>query len=408
MARPPLEGIRVLDLTHFMAAPVATQLLGYLGAEVIKIESVQRMDLFRLNQVEKQDKMWEKSGVWLGNNLNKYGITLNLTDPQGRALFLDLVKAADIVIENFTPRVMKNFDLDYPTLREVNPTIVMFSVPGFGKTGPWRDYVGFAFTFEQLSGVAGLTGYPDSVPLNAMGADPLTAMHVAYATILALEHRHRTGRGQYVELAQLETPICVLGREVMEYSLNRRVEPRRGNRHPYLAPHGIYRCKGEDEWVAIAVGSDEEFQQLCEAMGSGAIDGDDRRFRTPIARLRHQDELDALIEAWTRTREKRKVMEVLQSRGIAAGALLTSADLHCDPHLGERGFFQDVSRELVGSVTYPTWAIRSEALPRTHNKPPPLLGQHGRFILGELLGQPESVLDALEERHVIGTEPLGM
>ena len=411
-----LDYIRVIDLTTAWAGPLATMTLADLGAEVIKVESVQRIDSWRLlNQMRpSEDGAWERSMSGNSVNRNKYGITLNLTDPRAVRVFKQLVGISDVVIENYTPRVMSNFGLDYPVLKEINPSIIMLSLPGWGMTGPWRHYVGFARTVEQLSGLSQLTGYLDGGPA-VVGpgmdiGDPAAGLSGAFAMLIALQHRRKTGRGQYIDCSQKETLTCLIGDVIMDYTLNRRVQGRRGNRHPFMAPHGCYRCRDEenqDRWVAIVVSSDEEWAQFSHALGDPAWTREPR-FGEFLSRWRNQDELDKLIEEWTSQRRHYEVMTLLQAAGVAAGPDLWPPELLTDPHLRERGFFETITHPPVGTHRYPGMFYKMSRTPGQVRMPPPTLGQHNEYVLGELLGMTQDEMARLAEDKIIGTRPLGV
>jgi crotonobetainyl-CoA:carnitine CoA-transferase CaiB-like acyl-CoA transferase len=412
-----LEGIRVVDATQAWAGPAATLVLADMGAEVIKVESIQRIDGWRLfNQIRPtEDGWWERSAHYNSVNRNKHNVTLDLTRPRGAQIFKQLVKIGDMVTENYTPRVMRNFGLDYPVLKEINPSIVMMSMPGWGMTGPWRDFVGFGATVEQFSGLCQLSGYPDGGPIllgSAMAiGDPVGALNAAFALLIALQHRRRTGRGQYIDLSQNEEISTLIGDAIMDYTLNKRVQARRGNRHPCMAPHGCYRCRdenNEDKWVVIAVSSDEAWMNLARAMGNPAW-ANEQRFSDPLSRWQNQDELDKLIEEWTRQHTHYEIMTSLQAVGVAAAAVFSPAELLSDPHLKERGFFENITLPQVGGThPYPGFFYKMSKTPGRVRKPTPTLGQDNEFVLGELLGLSRAEIAQLAEEKIIGTRPLGV
>lgn len=413
MSSLPLEGIRVIDATMFWAGPYLTNLLGNLGAEVIKVEAVQRLDGWRsagLGRYSSEKKFWEWSPLWNQSNTDKLGITLDLARPEGAAIFKELVKIGDIVAENFTPRVMSNFGLDYPALKEVNPGLIMISLPTYGSTGPLKEFVGFGYSIEQMAGISYLTGFPDGLPrTNANGlTDPTAGVNGMIAVLFALLFRQETGQGQYIDLAQVEALTCLIGSAVVDYSMNERVQMRLGNRNPLMAPHGCYRCKGDDLWVAIAVSSDEEWHQLCHTIGDLPWTREGR-FASCAGRLEHQDELDKLVEEWTLKHDHYDVMNTLQGAEIAAGATLTSAELMTDPHLVHRGIFQTIDRAIVGSHSHliPSAAERLSDSPREIRRPAPLLGEHNEYVLGTLLGKSSEEIRSLAAEHIIGDAPLG-
>src|SRR4030042_723444 len=356
MSKLPLEGIRICDLSYFWAGPYCTAYLGGMGAEVIKVESIQRPDTFRFGNVV-SDLWWEKNAQWNCTNINKYGLALDLNHPRGIELFKELVKVSDVVIENFAPRVMENFTLTYPGLKEINPDIIIVSVPGYGLTGPWRDYVGFGLAFEQVSGLAYLTGYSDRPPLLLTGAsDPIVGMHVAFAILAALEYRRRTGKGQIIDISQAEVLTTFMGPAVADYSMNKRVWQRNSNRDPIMAPHGVYRCKGEDMWIAIAVSSEHEWWAFCQAIGKPEL-AQHESFSTLINRCRNQDSLDILIEEWTLEHDRYEAMDILQKAGVAAGAVIATDQLHNEPQFKARELYHRMTRDIIGTQIYPRWPM---------------------------------------------------
>lgn len=412
MPRLPLTGIRIADLTMNWSGPYATEILAGLGAEVIKIESIQRPDIWRgaAASLGKAEKYWERSPLWNAVNLDKYDITLDLNRPKGQEIFKRLVKISDVVAENYTPRVMENFGLTYPVLKEANPRIIMISMPALGSTGPWRNHPGFGISIEQMAGIPQLTGYPDGPPMMAMGgpSDPIVAVNTAFAILTALKYRQRTGKGQRIDLSQVEALTCIIGDAIVDYAMNNRVQPKRGNRHPFMAPHGYYRCKGEDLWVLIAISSDEEWMAFCEAIGN-PLWSQDKRFTDVLGRLQNQEDLDRLIEEWTIKHDHYEVMNTLQRVGVAAGAVLTSAELLEDAHLKERGFFQRIDRAEVGTHPYPipTAPMRFSRAPISISKPAPFLGEDNDYVYGQLLGMSKEEIQSLVDDHMIGTALFG-
>ncbi len=393
-------------MTIFWSGPYTTSLLGAMGAQVIKVESVQRPDGARHAMVMPQHKGYERAPLWNGVNLNKLGITLNLTDPRGVALFKRLAALADVVIENFSPRVLSNLGLDYEKLREINERLILVRMPSFGVTGPWRDYVGYALTFDQVGGLAYLNGHQGMAPRDPSGvADPLAGLYGTMATILALEHRRKTGRGQLIDLSQCEAMATLCGEAVLDCSVNGTVQSRMGNRDKSSAPHGCYPCSGADSWVAISVTTDDEWRNFCQALDrpSWAKHPD---FATPSGRWRNQERLDGFIGEWTKKRDKHAVMHLLQGAGVPAGIVADGRDLMDNPQLKERGFFSELDREVIGKRDYAGWAPRLSKTPIAQRFAGPILGEHNRYLLGELLGLSAQELDSLEADDVIGSTPL--
>lgn len=406
----PFEGIRVIDLGTFWAGPYVACYLGSQGADVIKIESIQRPDGFRYSAAYPQlGKFWyEQGGPWQGTNLNKRGLTLNLDSPEGQRIFERLVRTADVLIENFAPRVMENFGFPPARLRELNPKLIMLRLPGFGLEGPWRDYVGWGMSFEQGSGMAWVTGKPNELPLNPGGfSDPLVAMHALVALQAALDHRERTGESQSIEIAQLEVGPCITAEQVIAYSVSGRLQMRTGNRSDRMAPQGVYKS-ADGAWVALSVRDDAEWQRMQGAMGSPAWAADER-FAHFEGRRRHHDDLDRNISAWAAGLSAEEVVTRLRSAGLPAAKILTAPEMYDDPHLAAREFYQYLPHALMGPRRYPRFPMReSPGLRGAHRFGAPTLGQHNREILMGELGLTEAELAELERKEVIGTVPRGL
>jgi crotonobetainyl-CoA:carnitine CoA-transferase CaiB-like acyl-CoA transferase len=406
----PLQGIRVLDLTTWWAGPFNALVLATLGAEVIKIEAIQRLDNWRATLADRAaERFWETSPLFNSTQRNKYGVTINLANPRGVTLFKRLVEKSDIVCENYSPRVMPQLGLAWETLREINPRLIMISQTGFGLNGPWRDYVSFAQVSESLAGLANLTGREDGPPTFAgqMLGDTLSALHGALAVLLALDERARTGRGQHIDLAQLETVIPATAQAQLDFQMNGRVWKRAGNRHPRMAPHGCYPARGEDRWIVIAIDGDAEWKRLVELMENPPWAGD-RRFASAEERLNNAPELDELIARWTRTHDRDELARRLQLALLKAGPVLNPAELLDDPHLKARGFFQMVDREPIGPQPYPGLGVRFSKIPLRDRMPAPTLGQHNEEILRRVLGLSPSEIDQLEHEQIIGKIPAAL
>ena len=319
--RLPLTGVRVLDFTAFLAGPMCTQYLASLGADVVKVESIQRPDPMRYSVLvdASVDHWYEQGAIYQSANLNKRSVTLNLSDPRGRDLALRLAAGADVVVENFTPRVMDQFGLSFEDLAAVNPRIIMARMPGFGLDGPWSDRPGFAATMEQVSGLAWITGYADHLPMIPGICDPLAGMHSAFAVLTALEHRARTGRGQMVELAMIDLAANLVMEQVLEHTTYGHLMAREGNRQAGLAHQGVYACSGPEQWVALRVGPDEEWRALRSALGRPpwSLDPslDTSRGRRDLADL-----LDAELGAWFAGQSQKDALSMLQSAGVERGA----------------------------------------------------------------------------------------
>lgn len=415
----PLEGIRVIDLSLWFAGPMASRLLADFGAEVIKIESLRHIDPWRGPVVSnakldarfpvkiESERPYDCAAGFNLQNRNKYGVTLALDTPQGKEIFKKLLRVSDVVLENYSPRVMADFDLDYPVLKDINPQIIMMSLPTLGRTGPDKDHVAFGQTIDCMSGMAYLTGYIDEEPMLQSGlsyGDPLSGMNAAFAIIAALHYRRRSGKGMHIDLSQVEATISFNADAVMDYTMNGRVRERMGNRHPSMAPHGCYRCKGEDEWVVIAIPSDVAWKRFCQVVGQPSW-AEDSRFSDMPKRYQHQDELDRLIEAWTLKYNHYEVMCILQQADIPAGPVLDAKELVEEPHLNERGFFEVVTHPEAGTHPYIGMYAKLSKTPGHIRMPAPCLGEHNHYVLGELLGLSREEITQLEEAGIIGANP---
>jgi crotonobetainyl-CoA:carnitine CoA-transferase CaiB-like acyl-CoA transferase len=403
----PFSGMRIVDLGTFWAGPYCTTYLGALGAEVIKIESTRRPDGFRFSGATPAmgDDWYDRGGIFAGTNLNKREVTLELSTEQGRALLLRLVEDADVVLENFSARVVEQFGIGYEQLCDVNPDLIMVRMPGFGLEGPWRDYVGWAMVIEQATGMASVTG-PRELPMHPGGlADPVIGMHAAVAIQAAIEHRDRTGEGQLIEIAQLETGANLTAELVIEWSAHEHALVRDGNRDPRFAPQGVYACRADTpipEWVALTIQDDEQWRAFANVMGR-ADWGDDRELAAVAGRVSRHDDLDAAISEWTRERSPAEVVDKLRPRGIAVAPVIAVPRMYTDPQLTARGFYQELPHAKTGLRDYPGWPMQFSFMEHHHRSGAPTLGEHNREILGKELGLSDAEIDALERDGVIGT-----
>ena len=303
----PFACVRVLDMSTFWAGAYLTCYLGAFGADIVKVESVQRPDGHRYSGAwsYEGDRWYERSAMWQGTNLNKRDVTLDLTSEQGRELALRLAREADVVVENFSPRVIEQFGLDYEAFKRLKHDVILMRMPGFGLHGPWRDYVGWALNIEQTSGMSAVTGYADGPPCNLQGpADPIVGVHAGVALLAALEHRRRTGEGQLIEVAQIEVAACIAAEPAIEYSMNTFVRPREGNRSRGHV-QGVYPTAADDEWVALCVRDDADWAHMVEAIGRPELLGDSR-FVSADSRSIVHDDFDVVVAEWTRTRPPQK------------------------------------------------------------------------------------------------------
>lgn len=402
----PYSGLRVVELGNFWAGPYATMYLGAMGADVIKVESVQRPDGFRFtgSYPEEGEDWHERSGMFQATNLNKRGVTLDASRPDGRALLQRLIGTCDILVENFSARVMHNFGLDYDDVRGLRPDIIMARMPGFGLEGPWRDYVGWAMVIEQAAGMAWLTGDRDGIPRNPGGfIDPIVGMHTVTAILAALEHREHTGEGQQIEVAQLEVGACLSAEQIIAATAGAEAPMRSGNRSRSLAPQGVYGCA--DDWVALSVRDDGEWKSLVGALGRPSW-ATVTQFDVLAGRLAGHDEIDAGLSAWTQERTASEVTDVLDRLGIPGAMLLTPAAMYTDPQLVARDWYQELPHPVTGGRRYPGWPMRWSWAPGRHHRfGAPTLGQHNAEVLGEVLDVAPSVLARLERDEIIGNWP---
>ena len=406
----PLSGVRILDAGHAWALPYAITPLAMYGAEVLKVESTVRPDMSR-GSPQPENRVvgdsWNHGGSYHEMNRNKLGVTLDLTTPRGKEIYRELVSISDVVAQNFPPRVMRNFGLDYPNLRKIRPDIIVLDSTAYGSTGPWQNYIGYGSSLQAVTGLTYVTGYEGEEPIQGgiLFNDVLAALAATYAILLALAHREVTGEGQWIDLSQYELGVTHLGEAFMEYAMNGRVPTRRGNSHPHFAPYGVYPCADEDAWVAITVTSDGEWLNFRDAVGEEWAY--DPVFETVIGRLRHRKRLDALLAQWTRPQDHHTVMHRLQAAGVACGAVLNARELVTDPHLRDRGFFTIMEHPApVGRRPHLGPLFRLLGVQRPPDRPAPSLGQHNGLVLRDLLGVTPEEYRALEEAGVIGEAPV--
>lgn len=401
-----LAGVRIIDLSWAIAGPFCTQVLAYCGAEVIKVESMKRLDLARavahIYARTASDKLdVERSQEFNAVNQNKLDIRLDLSRPESVAIVKRLAHVSDALVENFSAGVLNRLGLGYPVLREQNPSIVLASLSGCGARGPEARFLGYAPIFGAASGASHFIGYQDGPPtaIRAPG-DLVNGSITAFAILAALTHRQQTGRGQFIDLSSREGMSVLIGDAVMEYTMNGRDRGREGNRDPSMAPHNCYPCSGDDRWVAIAVETDAEWRALCEAMGNPAW-AQDERFSDALSRWKDQDEMDRRIAEWTRARTPQEVTRLLQAKGVAAFPSMSAKDLYEDPHLAERGVFQEIEHPRLGkvSVLAPPWKFSKT--PARITRPGPLLGEHIGYVLGDVLGIPPGEIERLVEEKVV-------
>ena len=404
----PLAGVRILDLSKVWSGPYATRLLADMGAEVIKLEAAHAWDVTRALSLQstKIERIYNKSPYFNVYNRNKYGCAIDLSHPKGRGLALRLAAISDVVVENFRSDVMAGLGLDYEALRGAREDIIMVSMPSHGLSGPDAHRVAYGTHIEQLAGLVSLSGYRDGGPQRSAISfgDPMAGATAAGAIIAALIQRRRTGRGQHIEVAQWEALLPFLGELFLECGMTGATPPRRGNRHSSMAPHGVYRCRGEDSWVAIAVGSDAEFAALCDVIGRPEL-ARDERFADVVSRHRNQDPLDEIVSGWTADLPHSEAAARLQAAGVSASPVLTIPELMADPHLEERGYWAEVAHRDAGVWTMDGPAWRFDDAPAHVRLPAPCFAEHNDYVLRDLLGLSEDEVTELEREGVVASEP---
>lgn len=401
MSESALDGVRIADFSWAWAGPYATMLLATMGAEVIKIESTQKLDHVRLRALGfGVFRGVDRSPFFNDLNLNKMSVTLNLTRPEAVELAKRIVQISDVVLQNMRPGAMDRLGLGYEELKKVKPDIIYLSSSTSGTEGPEKGYIGYAPTFGALGGAVHLTGYPDAAPQQMMGSvDLRSAATAAFAILAALCYRQRTGEGQFIDLSSQETISALIGDAIMDYTMNRRSRTRNGNRDEAMAPHNCYRCR-DGKWVTIAIATKEEWEAFCSAIGNPDWTKDPR-FSDCYSRQGNQEELDQQVEEWTINQTPFQVTRLLQKAGVAAFPSFSSKVLCTDRHLKVRGMFEEVDHPVMGKriVVAPHWKLSdTPARPYLHA---PLLGEHNEYVFGELLGMRLEEIEELKEKGVI-------
>ena len=409
----PFEGLRVLDMTTFWAGPSCTHILAMLGAEVIHVESTRRPDGTRLiaGIPVTEDQWWEKSPIFSGLNTNKKGLTLDLQSTAGRDVLNRLIATCDVIVENFTPRVIDQIGLDFAAVQAIRPDVVMLRMPGFGLDGPWRDNPAFAYVIEAASGISWLTGYPDRNPYEPYSVgDPNAGIHALNALLVALEHRRNTGQGMLVEAAMVDAALSVAAEQLIEYSAYGALLERDGNRGPTAAPQNLYRTNEIDEfdradcWVAVAVATDEQWTGLCAAVERHDW-GSDPALSTAAGRRARHDDIDEHLAAWCASRTGDDIVEKLWQHGVPVAKVMQPHRQTEIPQLAARGFFEDVGHPVNARTPHSTLPFTFSRGPeRIHIEPAPLLGQHNNELLSEL-GITDEEIAELQTQGVIGNAP---
>jgi crotonobetainyl-CoA:carnitine CoA-transferase CaiB-like acyl-CoA transferase len=413
MEELPLHGLRVLDLTAFWAGPLCTHVLGMLGAEVLHIESTARPDGTRLLAGVRfsEPDWWEQSGIFSGLNTNKQSVTLDLACEQGQELLRCLLETCDVLVENYTPRVLEQIGLDLDAVRAARPDLVVVRMPGFGLDGPWRDNPAFAFVIEDAAGLTWMTGHPDQNPVSPYCVgDSNAGLHALSGLLLALEHRRRTGEGALVEAAMVDAALSIAAEQIVEHSAYGALLERDGNRGPTAAPQNLYLTADVDDtgardaWIAIAVANDEQWLGLVDAIGrpAWAIDAE---LSTAAGRRQHHDTIDHHLSSWCAERTGDEIVDCLWDAGVPVAKVMQPHEQATLPQLLHRGFFEDVEHPVTGTARHSTLPMRFSRGPhRFHLRRAPLLGEHNEAVLRGL-GVSDDELVQLEADGVIGRAP---
>jgi crotonobetainyl-CoA:carnitine CoA-transferase CaiB-like acyl-CoA transferase len=406
----PLAGVRVVDLTSWWVGALATQTLAMLGADVIHIEGVAHPDGMRLTGASfaKSDDWWEWGHMFAAANTTKRGIAIDLGTPDGRDILDRLIDWADVLVENFSPRVAEGWGLTGEAVLARNPRIVYQRMPAYGLTGPWRDRPAFAQTIEPMSTMASITGYPDALPVSKGGLpDPNGGMHGAWSLLVSLAEARRRGTGVFCEAVMIEAALNVCAQPALECSMWGEVMTRAGNRAAHAAPQGVYACRGADAWVAISVVDDAQWRTLATIIGGTALAGDPRYASHASRRAKH-DELDDLIARWCASREPAAAADLLARAGVPAAACRNHLLIDAHPQYEARRLFAPVTHPVLGTYHTPGLPYRWDGVDRWVGDAAPTFGQHNREVLHDVVGLDDDAINTLDERGVIAARPHGL
>ncbi|MDA8234167.1 MAG: CoA transferase [Clostridia bacterium] len=401
----PLEGVRIVDFSWVGAGPTTTRMLAEFGAEVFRLESSKRPDVLRFTGPFKDGLPGiNRSGYFSNRNPNKESVEINMKNPKACDLVAELIKVSDIIINNFTLGIMEKWNLGYEDVKIINPNIIYVTMPIQGSTGPHRKYMGFGATMNALVGLNHLSGFPDKEPFGTGTNYPdhvPNPAHTAFAIMVALLHRVRTGEGQYIEVPQTEVALAVLPTAIMDYTANGRIQNRLGNRNLNTAPHGVYTTKGINRWIAIAVYNDDEWKALKKVMDYPTW-AESPRFATLFNRMVNEDELDRFIEDWTKNNEPYQLMNKLIQAGVRAGVVQNAKDLLEDPHLNERGFWKYLDHQEMGRHVYNITPVHMTKTKGQLVRPAPMVGQHTDEVLKRVLGLSDKEIQNLKNEGIVG------
>lgn len=399
----PLKDVKVADFSWALTGPAITRTLADYGATVVKIESLVAPDVTRLSSPY-PDRIpgVNRSAFFANYNRNKYSLTLNLKNSRGTEIARKLISWADVVVESYTPGTMKKWGLDYESLLKIKSDIIMLSTSSQGQTGPHAMHPGYGFQLVALTGYAYITGWPGRIPAQPHGAytDFVVPPYGVLAIVSALDYLKRTGRGQFLDLSQLEASLQPLAAILFDYQVNKRIMERSGNRDSSAVPHGAYPCKGDDCWVVLGVTSDKQWKALCQAMGNPRWTREER-FVTCLERKKNEEDLDTLISRWTKTLEAKEAMELLQQRGVPSGMVKTPKDLREDPQLESRNHYWQLNHEVLGRHFCDAPPAQFSRTPARPQRPFPSLGEHNTWVLKEFLGLSDENISELVIEGVV-------
>ncbi len=394
----PFEGIKIADFSWVGVGPISTKYLADHGATVVRVETTNPLDILRVAGPFKDGVPGpDRSQFFADYNTSKYGITLDLKNPAAIEVAHRLIAWADVLVESFTPGTADSLGIGYESARSINPSIIMASTCLMGQTGPASSFAGFGFHAGSIAGYYEITGWPDLPPDGPWTAytDTVSPRFLAAILMAALDHQRRTGEGQHIDAAQLEMSLHFLGPQLVDYSVSGRSVTRNGNRSPYMAPHGVFPCQGEDQWCAIAVETDQQWTGLQAAMGSPDWAKDLKSDKVED-RLANQEEIEIKLSEWTQVRPPKAVMEALHAEGVPAGVVQRSSDLQRDPQLAHRRFFRDLEHQEMGTIPYPGHQFRISGYDSGPRSAAPVLGQHNDEVLRDVLGMTdEEITEAI-------------
>ena len=388
MERGALEGVKVADFSWVLAGPIATKHLADYGAVVVRIESLKRPELTRTTLPYKDGQPGiNRSGYYAFYNPNKYSLSLDLSHPKGKEVAQRLVAWSDVVVENFMPGTMEKLGFGYDDLKRIKPDIIMLRTSNQGQTGPFSRYACLGNQLNALAGFVHFIGWPDRSPLSLIIAysDYFSPWFSVSALMAALDFRNRTGKGQLIDISQLEVSLQIMGPSLLDYTVNGTQGERRGNSHPYAAPHGAYQCQGDDRWCTIAVFTDEEWEAFCQAIGNPTL-ASDPKFATKMNRKMNEEELNRLVEEWTIKHDAEEVMGIMQAHGVAAGVVKNAKDLYEDPQLKERTSLWVLNHPELGPFSHLAQPSKLSKTPAQPRMPAPCLGEHTEYVCTKLLG----------------------